>query len=348
MTRITMAMLLFAFTMIRSGQTPAVENIMNLIEQSDANLDTLRKKLATFAVDGRVSIIDLYRAQSTLRQQPGWIFEAVFQEELSLAGGERVIIPSTCLRTRRKGPALWLLTGIHGEEPAGPNALAENLDQLLGLERRGVPLVVFPLLNPAGYQRNWRYPDAATYSKTAPGASVGDSDHLLPNEKGQPRSAAAACRQAELLTAKVLELSRDYPPLLVVDMHEDNLLREGYIYSQGKYGAHDPAARAVVKIFQENRFPILMQGTTRFDETVTAGIVSDVKDGSIDELLGASTVILNGKSVKGPSGQSILVLETSSMNARLSERKRVHAKVIQSLQSLWNTVQPKHGSGKRE
>jgi len=259
-----------------------------------------------------------------------------------LSPGSPCASRTACLGDRR----IPLLTGIHGEEPAGPNALAENLDQLLKLERAGVPLVVFPLLNPAGYQRNWRYPDAATYSKTAPGTSVGDSDHLLPDDKGRPRSPSPACRQAGMLTAKILELSRDYPPLLSVDMHEDNLLREGYVYSQGKYGADDPAARAVVKIFGDSGFPILMRGTTRFDEAVSAGIVSGVKDGSIDELLSAPRVILNGKAAKGPAGQSILVLETSSMNTQLTERKRIHAKVIQSLKLLWNIAQKAANSPK--
>ncbi len=270
------------------------------------------------------------------------MLEEVFREEIELADGERCVLPSNCLRTRRKGPALWLLTGIHGEEPAGPDALAESLPVLLKLERSGIPLVAFPLLNPLGYQRNWRYPNAAVYSKSAPGSSVGDSDHLLADDKGKPRSPHPACRQAGLLTARVLELARVYPPLLAIDLHEDNLLSQGYIYSQGALGAEDPVAQAVVRLFREHGFSILMEGRTRFDEEVNGGIVSGVKDGSIDELLSSPTVLVSGKPAAGPGGRSVLVVETSSMNSRIGERKRVHSTVIASLPSLWRFALPRH------
>jgi hypothetical protein len=306
-----------------------------LIKGGSVNLEPLRQKITTFSADGRASIVDLYHAQSELARNPGWISETVFQEELTLADGSGISLPSTCIRTKRNGPALWVLTGIHGEEPAGPNALAEKLKSLVALEKRGIPMVVFPLLNPLGYQRNWRYPDAAVYSKEKPGSSVGDSDHYLPNEKGKVRSPAPVSRQAGFLTAKVLELAGKYPPVLSLDLHEDNLLREGYIYSQGPKGAKDRAAAAVVDIFRRNGSPIMLQGKTRFDEAVKSGIVSGVQDGSIDELLSSRTIILNGRPAPGPAGKSILVLETSSMNAGIQDRKKVHAVVIDSLPNLW-------------
>jgi hypothetical protein len=195
-----------------------------------------------------------------------------------------------------------------------------------------------PLLNPLGYQRNWRYPDAAVYSETRPGSSVGDSDHLLPNESGAARREAPACRQAGMLTAKILELARDYPPLLSLDLHEDNLLEKGYVYSQGERGAEDPVALEIVAFFLRHRFPILMQGTTRFGEAVKGGIVSGIKDGSIDELISAPIVIANHSPQRGPGGRSVLVLETSSMNTPLADRVRIHASVLASLESLWETA----------
>ena len=39
-------------------------------------------------------------------------------------------------RTPHRGEALWILSGIHGEEPAGPNAIARSLPSLVSLSRR--------------------------------------------------------------------------------------------------------------------------------------------------------------------------------------------------------------------
>ena len=141
-----------------------------------------------------------------------------------------------------------------------------------------------------------------------------------------------------MLTARVLELARDYPPLLSLDLHEDNLLKAGYLYSQGERGADDPVARKVVALFLQHQFPILMEGTTRFGETVKGGIVSGVKDGSIDELISAPTVIVDRSPRKGPSGSTVLVLETSSMDTPLADRVKVHTAVLGSLESLWESA----------
>jgi hypothetical protein len=304
-------------------------------------LDQLRRRVGTYTEDGRMPIVDLYRAQCELSKQPGWILEELFEEVVTGEGG-RISLPSTCLRTERKGPALWILTGIHGEEPAGPNALAENIPVLIGLQRKGIALVVLPLLNPLGYQRNWRYPDAAVYSETRPGSSVGDSEHLLPGPDGKARRPAPACRQAAALTARVVELSREYPPRLALDLHEDNLLEKGYVYTQGRSGAEDPAARALMGLLHERGFPVLREGKTRFGETVKEGIVHVTQDGSIDELLGASTVVVDGVRRQGPAGASVLVLETSSMNTPLPARKKVHATVLASLGELWEKSGTSH------
>jgi hypothetical protein len=323
---------------VRMAKAQGSLSILDLLK-AGADLDALRRMLSTHSADGRMSLVDLYHKQHELRQQPGWVLDEIFREDVTLTGGDRLGLPSNCLRTARKGSALWILAGIHGEEPAGPNALAENIAALDALSRKGIPLVVLPLLNPAGYQRNWRYPDVAVYSEAQPGSSVGDSDHLLPDDKGAPRRGAAACRQSEMLTAYVLRLAHDYPPVLSLDLHEDNLLEKGYLYSQGRYGASDAVAQAIVRLFVKNRIPILMEGKTRFGEAVSGGIVSATKDGSIDELLSAPKVLVDGVAKRGPSGSSVLVLETSSMNTALAERKKVHAAVLASLEELWRLAQ---------
>ena len=85
-------------------------------------------------------------------------------------------------RTPHRGEALWILSGIHGEEPAGPNAIAANLASLTQLADAGVPIVVIPLANPNAYRHNWRYPNTPERDwKKGGGYSVGDAEYLLPD-----------------------------------------------------------------------------------------------------------------------------------------------------------------------
>ena len=89
-------------------------------------------------------------------------------------------------------------------------------------------------------------------------------------------------------------------------------------------------------LFRKRGFPIVSDGETRFGEPVRRGIVAAVRDGSIDELLSAPEIVVDGAPRKGPAGLSVLVLETSSMNVPLRERCRVHAAVLELLESLWH------------
>ncbi len=264
--------------------------------------------------DGRRPIVDVLRSHEALARTPGWILETVYTDEG---------LPIRVLRTTKKGPALWLLAGIHGEEPAPPDAVSLSTAELSGL---GTPAVVFPLCNPAGYAKGWRYPDSPERGK---GHSVGDSDHLLPGQDGKPRAAAAASPQAAALTAKVLELAKDYPPRLSVDLHEDDSLPAGYVYSQGPQGCADPAAKAVLGRMKQLGYPIKLSGRTDFAEPIQDGIVCGVRDGSIDELIA---------SAPGPAGRSVIVVETSSMKMGLERRVNLHRAVIRMLPGLFKAA----------
>ncbi|MFA6317773.1 MAG: hypothetical protein WC943_10175 [Elusimicrobiota bacterium] len=269
----------------------------------------------TYSADGRAPLKELYRGMDLLAAGKDWVMETVFVDQG---------LPVRVLRSKRKGPAVWVLAGIHGEEPAPPNAVLQSRARLDALARNGIPIVVFPLCNPVGYAKGWRYPDAAR----APGHSVGDSDHLLFGAEGKPRAPKAASAQADALTAKVLKLAKDYPPVLSLDLHEDDELEAGYLYSQGPKGRSDPAAAAVVARMRELGIPVMGSGKTRFGEAVENGVIADVSDGSIDELI-ASTAAFAGKTpARGPSGRSVLVVETSSKGRPLAERIRAHSEVL--------------------
>lgn len=283
--------------------------------------------VATHA-DGRAPIEALWRASLSLVER-GWTAEVVVE---SAPAGTARALPVVALRSPKAGPAVWILAGIHGEEPAGPNAIARVIDDIAALgERR--PVVLLPLLNPQGYARNWRYLNVPVYSETIDGQSVGDSSHLLPSaeDPARARAAAASSPEAAAITAFVLRRQADYPVAASIDLHEDNLIDQGYVYSQGVEGANDPLAAAAVDVLVGNGVPLKMDGTTRFDEPISKGIVGPVTDSSIDELLSARQVIVDGAARPGPAAHTVLVFETPAAALTLERRIAAHAALLRRL-----------------
>ncbi len=74
--------------------------------------------MSDYTADGRLPLASLQRAFDLLATPHGWLRETVhvYPDDASLA--------ISAWRTPQRGEALWLLAGIHGEEPAGPNAIA--------------------------------------------------------------------------------------------------------------------------------------------------------------------------------------------------------------------------------
>lgn len=293
----------------------------------------LPASVATYAADGRRPIDALYAAYRSLVEH-GWTLDIVAE---SRPAGTTVALPILALRSPSHGAAVWILAGIHGEEPAGPNAIAETIDDIAVLGRRR-PVVLLPLLNPHGYARNWRYLNVPEYSGTVDGHSVGDSSHLLPSpeDPGRARAATASSPEAEALTAYILRQLEDYPPECSIDLHEDNLIDEGYVYSQGRQGAADPHAIEAVAVLKAEGVPIKMGGLTRFDEPITNGIIGPVVDSSIDELMSSATVIVGGQPAPGPAAATVLVFETPAAALPLPQRVRAHAALLRRLQTLIN------------
>lgn len=278
--------------------------------------------------DGRAPIESLWRASLGLVER-GWTAELIAQ---SAPAGTAKKLPIIALRSPKAGPAVWILAGIHGEEPAGPNAIADAIEDIAALgERR--PVVLLPLLNPQGYARNWRYLNVPVYSESIDGQSVGDSSHLLPSveDPSRARSAAASSPEASAITAFVLRHQSDYPVAVSIDLHEDNLIDQGYVYSQGQFGEKDPLAAAAVEVLVGNGVPLKMDGTTRFDEPIAKGVIGPVTDGSIDELMGAKRVIVDGAPRPGPSARTVLVFETPAAALPLERRIAAHAALLRRL-----------------
>ena len=289
--------------------------------------------------DGRTPIKQLFAAYLSLVQQ-GWHLDII---GYSKPTGTTEELPIIALRSPRPGAAIWILSGIHGEEPAGPIAVAEAIEDLATLAEN-FPVVLIPLCNPHGYARNWRYLNMPTYSETIEGQSVGDSSHLLPDleEPTKPRAAKASRSEAGALTRYLVRLAESYPPRISIDLHEDDLIREGYVYSQGELGAHDELAIEAVRVLREHRIPIKAQGKTRFGEDIVDGIIGPVNDSSIDELIGAKDILIDGQPQAGPAAHTVLVFETPAKDMTLVPRKAAHLALLRRLAVLIAT--PWHGA----
>jgi len=283
--------------------------------------------------DGRKPVSDLYHSFSAL-EGDGWIREEITISEREFAGG-LLALPILSFRTGRKGRAIWLIAGIHGEEPAGPNAIAEGIDYIreLGMDH---PVVLLPLCNPLGYANNWRYLNMPKWTEGKEEHSVGDSEHVLPDLKnpGAPRRQKALTGESAALTGHVLRLVKDYPPVMSIDLHEDSLLDEGYIYSQGRWGVKDRIAGKIVDIISSSGVAINMNGKTRFCEQIVKGIVTTEGDGSIDDLLSSRKIILNGKVIEGPGAMTAIVVETPAGAMPLEKRKSAHLAILKNLKGL--------------
>ena len=269
--------------------------------------------------DGRATIHQLYASYATLLQK-GWELDVVAHSQP--AGTER-LIPMVAFRSPVSGPATWIISGIHGEEAAGPNAIAAVIDDIAKLgEHR--PVVLIPLSNPHGYVRNWRYLNSPVWSEDIDAQSVGDASHLLPDPENslRARAAAASSAEADAITRYILETIGAYPPLISIDLHEDDKIREGYVYSQGVQGADEPLAAEAVRVLRENAIPIKLDGYTRFEERIEEGIVGPVADSSIDELMSAKEIIVEGAPQAGPAARIVLVFETPAGELPLAQRVR--------------------------
>lgn len=294
---------------------------------------------AGFTADGRSTMEQLSARFRTLSSDHGWAEDTVY----AYPGEDDLAIRAW--RTARGGEALWILAGIHGEEPAGPNAIARSLASIVELAASGVPVVVIPLGNPKAYRNNWRYPNTPERDWRKGGYSVGDAEHLLPDlEKGtRPRAAAPPGPEPRALTSYALRLSRTYPPRLVLDLHEDELSAEGgYIYSQGRLASDDPIGAEVVRLLVSSGIPIRQSGRTRFGEPIVGGVISrnddgsPIRDGSIDELLAAAVVFANGSRAAGPAARTVIVVETPAFaGSRLDLRVDAQSAVIRRLRELW-------------
>jgi hypothetical protein len=223
--------------------------------------------------DGRPAIAEIYRNC----------------DDLLTAGWQRVEVTAQAIADDEPFPIYAyfnsghvdyiLIGGIHGREPAGAIANSRYAGKLrqLGRDRQ---ILLLPLLNPWGYFHHLRYGPN--------GQSVSDSDHWL------GRLPAAASPEAAAITTFVLNSMTINPGAAVLDLHEDPIYEvpdyhlEGwgsYLYISGENCLGHPITQRVVSCLKSSALPLIKDGTTRFGERLTDGIIVNTEDGSIDELL---------------------------------------------------------------
>ena len=216
-----------------------------------------------------------------------------------------------------------------GEEPAGPMAICQNLQVLLTLSKQRIPVVCFPVCNPGGYYRDDRYPNAHRNWKI--GKSVTEADHLMPHpdEPWRARVDEPATPETWAINNHIIELNSEYPPLLWIDLHEDESLESStipaylryasYCYSGGLLGCDDPIARQISRMFASSGLAMQMVGETRFGEAIENGLVNpQTGEGSIDELAARDSYILGGVVRPKYPARSAVVTETPTI--RMAER----------------------------
>ncbi len=286
--------------------------------------------------DGRATLYDLYEGFEDLMRKFGWEKEIIYKIKI-----EGVEVPVYSFLSPVQGKSFWLLTGIHGEEPSGPNAVYRNINSI-GELGRTIPMVIMPLLNPAGYYRNWRFHDV---ERSIERLNVTDCRHLIArtDDPTKPILDKPIHEIADTFTKYVLDLLKRYPPLVYFDLHEDELLTGGYVYSQGELEGNDPVAQKTVELLVSEKMPLKMSGPTRFaGEIITDGLVTDpdgkrVRDGSIDEFIANETYFDEDRNIVGkPFARTSIVTETPAGEGfSLEDRIRAQEAIVKHLSELW-------------
>ena len=297
------------------------------------------QSLDEFLNDGRARVKTLYREYDRLLDfgfERDLIFTQILPDSTTKNGSIAFpIFGYRCWATN--AGSMWFFSGTHGEEPAGPEAIAAEID-LLGTLSNKVPMVILPLCNPIGRYRDWRYENE--YRDDSKGQSVTDAEHyLLAPGKRVPRRKRAVSNAAEAITRYVVEKSFVYPPEVAIDLHEDTDLPKSYVYSQSRLGESDLISRLMVEIMRDNGMEIQIEGETNVGEKVRDGIIPAVNDGSVIELITARQIYYQGQILHKPYAKSAYVVETPVYGVALPKRVETHRRILRSLEEIWELVE---------
>ena len=145
-----------------------------------------------------------------------------------LPSGTEIDLPVYVYRSKKPGPTLVLMGGLHGDEVNGIEIIRRLIfgDYLESLECGNV--IAIPILNIYGFLNFSRQvPDGKDINRSFPGSSTG----------------SLASRVAHFITNKILPLA-DY----CIDFHTGGASR--YNYPQIRYANKDKATEVLAKAFQ--------------------------------------------------------------------------------------------------
>ena len=322
--------------------------------------ESSKQNVEMFTADGRRTVEQLSVTYDELLRA-GWSKVLITKQVENLPSGEVVTWPIYAYishpRVSQPTLSLWILGGVHGEEPAPCNAFAESIQTLIKHARHGIPIVLLPLLNPSGYHRNWRYQNERRDFHL--GQSVTDSEHLLPDiaNPNMPRATKPSNDIAKAITSWVLQTSLTYIPDLVLDYHEDEFdvsdtsisgeksdqSYDTYLYCTGQ-SAYTDIVEDIARMLNALGFPVLSEGTTRFNEPIRNGVVANAHDGSIDELFASSAYYEDGSLREKYPSPVVITVETSlrpypDQSTPLVRRVAAQKTIIASHEDLWRKLQ---------
>jgi predicted deacylase len=183
-----------------------------------------------------------------------------------------------------ENPIIWLSGGIHGDEPAGTYAafLVYKI-----LRARNIPCIVFPCMNPWGFDRNKRE-----------GMNGMDLNHVYELVGGK----SPKCIESQKQFTHVSETVK-----LVLDLHEDMNANGCYLWKSPQIGEKE--IKEILDVASKIDDRKIIEGYKSND-----GIINDT--GRSDEPP-SETVWLNSKGFR-----NTLVLETNSSNRDMKDRIR--------------------------
>ena len=91
----------------------------------------------------------------------------------------------------------------------------------------------------------------------------------------------------------------------------------------------------LVFLLKKQGFKFYEKGFTSSNEKIIKGVISGIKDGSIDELLSAEKIIVNNEIKKGPDAKSVVVIETKTIDVPLKKRVKAHSYILKSSKSVY-------------
>jgi hypothetical protein len=158
-------------------------------------------------------------------------------------------------------PLLIIMAGCHGEEPAPSLSIFKNYKIISeAAEKHHVNLVIYPLMNPWGFDRNKRR----------------NREDLNCNSNWIHKDEDRTAIEVETVSKNI----KKYKPSFFASIHEDDEVKnEFYMYSFGdrKY------ENSLIKIGAKY-FPVLKDGK-HCDVNVKAGVVYNGHDGSAEDFM---------------------------------------------------------------